>query len=75
MQMSDIRSSSRSEVIVERDQRRQFDAVCTPLRADLFRFLFWLCHDRTLAEDVMQETLLRAWRSFESLHDCRAAKP
>ena len=42
---------------------------------DLYRFLFWLCHDRALAEDVMQETLLRAWRSFDSLADRKAAKP
>lgn len=75
MQLSDIRSSSTSEVVVERDPRRQFETICAPLRADLFRFLFWLCRDRSLAEDVMQETLLRAWRSFESLHDRQAAKP
>jgi RNA polymerase sigma-70 factor, ECF subfamily len=55
-------------------RRQQFDALCAPFRADLFRFLFWLCHDRALAEDVMQETLLRAWRSFDSIQDRKAAK-
>lgn len=75
MQVPDIRSSLRSDVSVEHDPRRQFEAVCAPLSADLFCFLFWLCHDRSLAEDVMQETLLRAWRSFESLQDRTAVKP
>jgi len=46
-----------------------------PFRADVFRFVYWLCRDRTLAEDVVQETLLRAWRSLDSLSDDKAAKP
>ena len=46
-----------------------------PFRADLFRFVYWLCRDRALAEDVVQETLLRAWRSLDSLGDEQAARP
>lgn len=30
--------------------------------AALWRYTMWLCGDRQLAEDVVQETLLRAWR-------------
>lgn len=39
------------------------------LRPDLLRFATWLSRDRALAEDIVQETLLRAWRSRESLVD------
>lgn len=46
-----------------------------PFRADVFRFVYWLCRDRALAEDVVQETLLRAWRSLDSLGDDTAARP
>lgn len=46
-----------------------------PLQADVFRFVYWLCRDRALAEDVVQETLLRAWRSIDSLGDEKAARP
>lgn len=46
-----------------------------PFRADVFRFVYWLCRDRSLAEDVVQETLLRAWRSLDALSDDKAAKP
>lgn len=74
MRMPDTRSLSESDAIAGADKRRQFETLCSPFRADLFRFLFWLCHDRALAEDVMQETLLRAWRSFDSLQDSNAAK-
>jgi RNA polymerase sigma-70 factor (ECF subfamily) len=55
--------------------RQRFDALCAPLKADLFRFLYWLCRDRSLAEDVMQETLLRAWKSMDSLSDEAAVRP
>lgn len=30
--------------------------------AALWRYALWLCGDRELAEDVVQETLLKAWR-------------
>jgi 2-haloacid dehalogenase len=59
----------------ERDAvRRRFEALCVAHSADLSRFVYWLCHDRNLAEDVVQETLLRAWRSLDSLRDEGAAR-
>jgi RNA polymerase sigma-70 factor, ECF subfamily len=56
------------------DRRRRFAAAIEPLRADLHRFALWLARDRQVAEDVMQETLLRAWRSFDSLKDAQSVK-
>jgi RNA polymerase sigma-70 factor (ECF subfamily) len=44
------------------------------LRPDLFRFAFWLARDRALAEDVVQESMLRAWKAQDSLQDEAAAK-
>lgn len=69
------RSPLTSGALAEADVQRLFNELCEPFRADLYRFLFWLCHDRALAEDVMQETLLRAWRCFDSLADRKAVKP
>jgi RNA polymerase sigma-70 factor, ECF subfamily len=57
------------------DGKARFEALCSPYRADLFRFVYWLCRDRSLAEDVVQETLLRAWRSLDSLGDEKAVRP
>jgi RNA polymerase sigma-70 factor (ECF subfamily) len=39
------------------------------------RFAFWLSRDRALAEDVVQETMLRAWKAQDSLLNESAAKP
>ncbi len=44
------------------------------LRPDLVRFAHWLARDRALAEDIVQESLLRAWRSREALKDPAAAR-
>jgi RNA polymerase sigma-70 factor (ECF subfamily) len=52
----------------------RFDALCGSLRNDLFRFALWLARDRSLAEDVVQEALLRAWSNLDSLVDDRAAR-
>jgi RNA polymerase sigma-70 factor, ECF subfamily len=56
------------------DRQRRFAATVEPLRADLYRFAMWLSRDRQIAEDVVQETLLRAWRSLDSLKEAQAAK-
>lgn len=55
--------------------RARFQALCKTLRPDLVRFAFWLARDRALAEDVVQETMLRAWKARDSLLDETAAKP
>src|SRR6202030_3987639 len=56
-------------------KRARFQALCQSLRPDLLRFAFWLSRDRALAEDVVQETMLRAWKAQDSLMDEAAAKP
>lgn len=56
-------------------QQAKFQALCSALRPDLLRFAFWLSRDRALAEDVVQESLLRAWKAQDALLDERAAKP
>jgi len=48
-----------------------FDA----LRPELLRFAFWLARDRSIAEDIVQEALLRAWRSRAELKDAAAVRP
>src|SRR6204780_1970627 len=56
-------------------RRARFQALCQSLRPDLLRFAFWLSRDQALAEDVVQETMLRAWKARDSLKDETAAKP
>jgi RNA polymerase sigma-70 factor (ECF subfamily) len=44
------------------------------MRPDLLRFAQWLARDRSIAEDIVQEALLRAWRSRDALKDPAAAR-
>ena len=53
----------------EKDRQARYAALCEPLRPDLVRFAFWLARDRALAEDVVQEAMLRAWKALDSLDD------
>jgi RNA polymerase sigma-70 factor (ECF subfamily) len=56
-------------------KRLRFEALCQSMRPDLLRFAFWLSRDHALAEDVVQETMLRAWKAQDSLLDEALAKP
>ncbi len=50
------------------------DRLFESLRPELLRFAWWLARDRAVAEDVVQEALLRAWRSRDGLKDPAAAR-
>ena len=52
----------------------RYEALVKALHADLFRYAYWLTHDKQVAEDLVQETFLRAWRALDSLKDEKAAK-
>ncbi len=69
-----VNTTSPIESTVARSRQRRFEAVVRAYSADLCRFGCWLCHDEVLAEDLVQETFLRAWNSLDSLRDVKAAK-
>ena len=54
--------------------RTEFDTLVNALSADLYRYALNLCHNPDTAEDLVQETFLRGWRSRADLRDTKAAK-
>jgi RNA polymerase sigma-70 factor (ECF subfamily) len=61
--------SSLSVAMAGADADRRITRLFESMRPDLLRFALWLTRDRSLAEDVVQEALLRAWRSRDALKD------
>ena len=41
---------------------------------DIYRYAYWLAKSKQVAEDLTQETFLRAWRALDSLQKPEAAK-
>jgi RNA polymerase sigma-70 factor (ECF subfamily) len=55
-------------------RRARFETVVRAYANDVFRYLYWLCRDRNLAEDLSQETFARAWAAWEDQRDEKALK-
>lgn len=56
------------------DKQKRYENLVLALHADIFRYAYWLVKDKAVAEDIVQETFLRAWKSLDSLNDEKAAK-
>jgi len=50
-------------------QRQDFEQTVRAYSADLYRYARWLCRDRHMAEDLVQEAFVRAWKSWAELRD------
>ncbi len=73
--MASGRSTSKVTSITERSPKARFEALCAEFRPDVYRFAFWLARDRSVAEDVVQETFMRAWRAIDKLVEPGAVRP
>jgi len=54
--------------------RQNFEQTVRAYSADLYRYAYWLCRDRHLSEDVVQESFARAWKAWSELRDLAQAK-
>ena len=52
----------------------QFDALVRALSPELYRYAMGMCHNPDTANDLVQETFLRAWRSQHTLRYVKTAR-
>lgn len=65
-------TASRSQTAPSREQ--QFNQLIATYMDDLYRYAYWLAGNGSVADDLVQETLLRAWKAMDKLQDQKAAK-
>ncbi|WP_028863723.1 sigma-70 family RNA polymerase sigma factor [Psychromonas aquimarina] len=67
--------SSESSVFKDMNRKqKRYEALVNVYSPDLYRYAYWICHDPDIAQDLVQETCLRAWKSLDSLLDDKSAK-
>ncbi len=54
--------------------KRLYEQLVRDHGPDLYRVALWLCRDPALADDLVQETYTRAWKSIHKLRDPAAAR-
>ncbi len=55
-------------------RQKRFETLAKAYSSDLYRFAFWLCSNHAIADDLVQETFLRAWKALDKLEDEKKAK-
>lgn len=43
-------------------------------KRELTKYAAWLCRDKAMAKDILQETYLRAWKSLDKLKEVTSSK-
>ncbi len=61
-------------VVGARNRQQCYEQLLTVYYKDIFRYAYWLSKNQQIAEDLTQETFLRAWRFFDRLESQDSAK-
>lgn len=66
-----LNSSEKSQL---KDNEEIFSGLISQYATDLYRYAYWLAGSKDVAEDLVQDTLMRAWKSAHKLNDTKAVK-
>lgn len=55
-------------------KQKRFETLVKAYSNDLYRFAYWLCSNHSVADDLVQETFLRAWKALDNLLDEKKSK-
>jgi RNA polymerase sigma-70 factor, ECF subfamily len=75
MELDGVRCFATHESSMRGDRRFEFENLALPHAAGLLRYALYLERGRARAEDLVQETLLSAWRNFHQFErgtNCKA---
>jgi len=56
------------------NKQQTFENLVHAYSTELYRFAFWQCKNKDLAEDLLQECFARAWKALHKLEDEKAAR-
>lgn len=70
-QTTSLATQARSATVTREEQ---FNQLIAGYMDDLYRYGYWLSGSHAVADDLVQETLVRAWKSMDKLNDIKAVK-
>lgn len=65
---------SKEPELLDMKDERQFETLVRGLSPELYRYAYGLCRNPDTAQDLVQETFMRAWKSKTSLRDAKAVR-
>jgi RNA polymerase sigma-70 factor (ECF subfamily) len=61
-------------IVQGKRKQLEYERLVLVYSDELFRYAVWLCKDVSMAEDLVQESCLRAWKSLDKLRDTSSSK-
>lgn len=70
------KQSARHPVIfnMHTSKEARFEQLVNDYSDAMYRYAYWLCRNPDMAQDLVQETFARVWKSLDNLRDAAAVK-